>query len=96
MNNYRPMIKKRKTEITIEAHEVWLVRSWRRGAPTRCAECPDRPEMLTPEEAARLAGLTSRAIYRLVESDQIHSTETEHGALFVCLAPLRSLETQHE
>lgn len=90
------MIKKRKTEITIDTHEVCLVRGWRQGAPARCAECPDQPEMLTPEEAARLAGLSSRAIYRLVESGQIHSTETEVGSLFVCLAPLRSPQTQHE
>ena len=90
------MIKKRKTEITVDTHEVWLVRSWWRGAPARCAECPGWPEMLTPEEAARLAGLTSRAIYRLVESGQIHSTETEPGGLFVCLAPLRLLQTQPE
>ena len=90
------MIKKRKTEITVDTREVWLVRSWWRREPARCAECPDRPEMLTPEEAAHVAGLTSRVIYRLVETGQIHSTETEAGSLFICLAPLRSLETQHE
>ena len=90
------MIKKRKTEITIDAHEIRVVRSWRHGAPARCAECPDRPEMLTPEAAAHLAGLTARAIYRLVESGQIHSTETEVGGLFVCLAPLRSLQTRRK
>ena len=80
----------------MEGREVWLIRGPWRGAPKRCAECPGQPEMLTPEEAARLAGLSSRAIYRLVESGQIHCTETEVGSLFVCLAPLSSLQIQHE
>lgn len=44
--------------------------------------------MLSVEEAARRARSTSRAIYRRVEANQLHFTETPEGALLVCLNSL--------
>ena len=44
--------------------------------------------MLTPEEAARLTGASTRDIYRRVEAGLIHFTEIPEGGLFVCLAPI--------
>lgn len=82
---------KRRTETTVETHEVWVVR--RRsgaagGAPARCAECDARGGMCTPEEAATLARVSPRVVYRWVEAGRLHFTETGDGALFVCLASL--------
>ncbi len=44
--------------------------------------------MLTPEEAARLTGLSQRAICRGVEAGAVHFLETADGCLFVCPASL--------
>ncbi|HEY0375725.1 MAG TPA: hypothetical protein VGC87_02075 [Pyrinomonadaceae bacterium] len=78
----------KRTETIIETHEVWVVRR-RAGQPAVwCAECAGRPAMLTTEEAARLSGLSQRAVYRGVETGAVHFTETADGCLFVCPASL--------
>ena len=45
-------------------------------------------EMITPDEAAKLAGMSSRSLYRLVEAESIHFTETHDGSLLICLNSL--------
>ena len=78
----------KKTETIIETHEVWVVRR-RAGQPAVwCTECVGQPAMLTTEEAARLSGLSQRAVYRSVEAGAVHFTETADGCLFVCPASL--------
>jgi len=50
-------------------------------------------EMITPNEAAKLAGISSRSVYRLVEAESIHFTETRDGSLLICLNSLyRSIQ----
>jgi hypothetical protein len=44
--------------------------------------------MLTPEEAAAFAQSTARHIYRRVEAGELHSIETNDGALRVCVNSL--------
>jgi excisionase family DNA binding protein len=44
--------------------------------------------MLTPDEAATLASVGTRTIYRCIEAEQIHFTETAGGQMFVCLNSL--------
>ncbi len=83
--------KYRKT-VTTETHEVLIIRR-RSGVQTRlCTACTDGVGMLTPVEAAHRAGVTQRAIYRWVEEGLVHFAETSDGQLFVCLAPLFTLE----
>jgi hypothetical protein len=53
-----------------------------------CEACGATVEMVTAEQAAALAEVSTRAIYRQVESGQIHFTETADGQLFVCLNSL--------
>jgi hypothetical protein len=48
--------------------------------------------MLTPDEAATLAQITARDIYRRIEAGELHSIETDDGALRVCVS---SLEQHH-
>jgi predicted site-specific integrase-resolvase len=43
---------------------------------------------LTPDEAVRISGISSRAIYRLIEEGRIHLTETPDGVALVCPATL--------
>jgi len=44
--------------------------------------------MLGPEEAAAFARLSQRAIFRLIESNQLHFTETPDGILLICVNSL--------
>jgi hypothetical protein len=86
------MKTKKTTVISHETHEELRVRLYRH-AQTRhdfgwCTECAPGAPLLTPEEAAPVAGLSVRALYRLVEDGLIHFKETPDGLLLVCLGKL--------
>ena len=40
--------------------------------------------MVTPNEAAFIAGTDARAIFRSVESGQVHFIDTANGTLLIC------------
>jgi hypothetical protein len=44
--------------------------------------------MVTPDEAAAITCTNSRMIYRWVEAEKVHSTETADGATLICLNSL--------
>lgn len=75
---------KKRTETIIETHRIQIIR-WRRpGVTAWCHVCSAHVRMITPEEAAALTKVTTRAIYRWVEAGALHFTETAEGALIVC------------
>ncbi|MEP7340242.1 MAG: hypothetical protein ABI977_21095 [Acidobacteriota bacterium] len=78
----------KRTHITVEKREVWVVRQGRKIATAWCEACAETVEMATADQAAALAHVSTRAIYRQVENGQIHFTETADGQLFVCLNSL--------
>ena len=78
----------KRSETTIETHEVWVIRKPRPARFSFCSECAAEAQMLTPEEAAGLARLSLRSIYRWVEDGRLHFTETPDGKLFICLNSL--------
>ena len=76
---------KRRTEITIETDRLLVLRHHRRAhAEAKCAACGAETPMVTVDEAAAMSRTSSRAIYRLVEAEQLHFTETSEGRLFIC------------
>ena len=79
----------KRTEITIESHRLLVVR--RRGGAIwgPCAECGERVQMVTPNEAAAIAGVSVRTINRWVEMERVHFMETADGLLFLCVNSLR-------
>jgi hypothetical protein len=81
--------KKKITTITSETHEVFIVRSEGRH-PIRmwCPDCAADVEMLKPEEAAAIANVSPRTIYRWIEAAQIHHCEGMGGNVVVCPAQL--------
>jgi len=44
--------------------------------------------MVTPEQAAVITGIRTRVIYRWVEAEIVHSTETPDGETLVCMDSL--------
>jgi hypothetical protein len=83
----------RTAEMTIETEESVVLR----GSPVPrcpvmwCQGCCGQVEMVTPEEAARIAGVNTRMIYRWVEARNIHFVETSEGLLLVCRDSLAGL-----
>ena len=84
------MIRKR-TEILVDLDEVFVLRSRQTLSFAWCAECGDQVQMLTPDQAATIAGLSSRIIYRWIEARRIHFTETGEGQLLICQSSLPAL-----
>ena len=73
------------TEIAIETDKVVIIQR-RGGAITKwCTKCGDAVGMVTPDEASLLLGISSRAVYQLVEADAVHYLETGQGMLLICL-----------
>lgn len=76
-------------------HEVWVVRRAPATPPTEAAEpsrwcpvCAGPAEMVAPESAAALAGVSPRAVYRWIEAGRAHFAESPDGRVLVCLVSL--------
>ena len=82
------MAGKSKTEITIETDRMFIIRRRSTLTQTWCAACSEVVKMAAPEDAANLAGMSSREIYRAVEAGKLHFIETVEGRLLVCLNSL--------
>ncbi|HEY0408254.1 MAG TPA: hypothetical protein VGC89_21130 [Pyrinomonadaceae bacterium] len=88
-------MKRRRVEVMIETHRVWIVREPGHAAPGWCPECARTVRMMTADAAARLVCQSTRAIYRLVEERRLHYRETPMGALLVCLDSLLAGASAH-
>jgi excisionase family DNA binding protein len=45
--------------------------------------------MLTTDEAATIANVTSRTIYRWADAEKLHFMETAEGVLMICCTSLQ-------
>jgi len=75
--------------VTIETEESIVLR----GSPNRssalmwCPGCRRQVEMVTPEQAAQIAGVSTRTIYLWLESGAVHFVEDrEH--LLICVSAI--------
>ena len=82
------MRREKRTEISIETHRVLVISRLRKSAPAWCFSCRAQVNMVMPDEAAVLAGVSSRTIYRWIEAEKLHFTETPDGLLRICLNSL--------
>jgi hypothetical protein len=76
--------KWKRTEITIESETTMILRRNTGGIRVWCGLCGAESQMLTPDAAAGLAGVTTRAIYTRVERGALHFCELPDGTLLVC------------
>ncbi|MGQ0761628.1 MAG: hypothetical protein ACT4OT_06375 [Acidobacteriota bacterium] len=79
---------KKILEVTSETSEVFTVRRLRSVVTARCGQCQRTARFMTPEAAANEAGISARSLYRLIEANQVHFTETDGGQLLLCLDSL--------
>lgn len=88
---------RRKTFIEIETRRRISIVNPAAGIVAYCPFCDSTAEpLITAEHAAALFGISRRAIYRLIEADTAHSTETANGEVLLCPASLAALTGKTE
>jgi hypothetical protein len=81
--------KTRKTEKTVEIHEFYVIRTASGSLPPLCGECSTADGiMIAPEQAAVIAGVPVRTIYRWVETEMVHYRQMSNGSIIVCVRSL--------
>ena len=78
----------KRTEITIETDRIVVLSRRKDSVVSWCHECGQRTKMVTVDEAAAIAGVTSRTMYRWADAEKLHFTETAAGVLMICCASL--------
>ena len=82
------MAKTRKTEKSVEIHEFYVIRT-SGSLPALCGECGTGDAiMVAAEQAAVVASVPVRLIYRWVETAVVHYKEAPDGSIVVCLKSL--------
>jgi len=74
----------KRTELTIETERLVILSKRKVSMVSWCPECNQRVKMITVDEAASIAGVTSRTMYRWTDSEKLHFTETTEGRLLIC------------
>jgi hypothetical protein len=75
---------RKRTEVTIESETLLIVRRGGGALRAWCGPCGAETLMLTPREAAMLAGVTTRLIYARAEAGALHFQELPDGTLLIC------------
>ena len=85
------IVKKRtRTEISLEFYEEVVLRAHRISIAD-CPDCGSEVQMIPANEAAMIARITARELYRRVSAGELHFTEDRLGLLYICLESLRHL-----
>jgi len=80
--------KRIRTQCSVEIDDVFVIQRLGRSIESWCPGCGQMSTHVTPEDAAILMGIGPRAIYRMVESGEIHCGEAHKDLLLVCLGSL--------
>ena len=79
--------RRRSAVLTVETDEILVVRAGGGTMRASCPVCRREVSMISPEHAARIAGMSTRAIYRWIEAGAVHFTE-KNGSVAICLPSL--------
>ena len=82
---------KRRIEITVEKHRLVVLSGRNHSTNSWCRPCGMQVQMVTPDQAAQLCKVSTRAIYGLIENESLHFTETENGFSLICLQSIESI-----
>jgi hypothetical protein len=87
---------RKKTEISVQIDRMLVISTRLVTSRAWCKSCGKRVVMLRADEAARLAGVSSRTLYRWVEDRLVHFTETQDQLVLVCLDSVPPSNIDHE
>ncbi len=77
---------KRSFEMLVATNRRYIIRQSAPGRQIACAECGE--PMMPTEQAAVLLSIKQRRIFQIIETEAAHFTETEAGAVMICLTSL--------
>ena len=87
--------KTRRAEKMVEIHEFYVIRSASGSLAALCVDCSTGDAiMVAPEQAAVMAQVPVRMIYRWVETGRIHYKEGSNGSIIVCVKSLPTTGNQ--
>jgi hypothetical protein len=90
VRNLTPVTKKTRTEVSLEIQEELAIRT-HRILMADCPDCGSEVRMIPANEAAMMAKVTARDIYRLVGTGELHFKEDRLGLLYICSESLGNL-----
>lgn len=85
---------KQKSTITFEMAETIVMRQADQIERRFCPNCERIVEMVSPNLAALISGESERGIFRLIESGQIHLSESYR--ILVCLSCVQTSEAKRK
>jgi hypothetical protein len=77
----------RRTNVFVKTEREFVVRGLLPEELSSCGECA--APMIPGQAAADFFGVSSRRIYRFIESERIHFLETETNEIYVCPASVK-------
>jgi hypothetical protein len=80
-------VKRRIEIVTVQEQTIQIPMT---SAEIWCVHCNTPNQMLTPNIAATLSGITLRTLFRWIESGDIHFVEMPEGSIFLCLDSIKA------
>lgn len=72
----------RRTKVFIKTERKFSARQQSAGEPVNCQQCAE--QMIPAQTSADFFGISSRLIYRWIETGKIHFIETDANEIYVC------------
>jgi len=88
--------KTHRTEITIETHSITIIRTSGNPVSAYCEHCQETVTAFSPKQAAGFLHLTLAEICLLIQSGQIHLTQTGRGTGLICGNLLKNIDSLRE
>jgi len=79
----------RQFKVVTETKRRYIIRQLPLTKQIACSECGE--PILAIAQAAKLSGIKQSRIFQIVEAGAVHFTESEAGALMICLNSLSAV-----
>ena len=79
---------RKRTIVRVETQQLSVIRPAGKPIELWCEQCAGAVPMVTPEDAAQLCQMPTRAVYRRVERGELHFVEAGAGELLICCSSL--------
>ena len=76
----------KSVEVAVQKREVVIINRPFVSPQKSCDRCTEPSGLITPDEAAALFDVSTRTIYRWLETGAIHFSETATEGLLICLS----------
>ena len=86
-------MSRRTARITIETERLLVISRSRSSIKRWCEACNANTEFIGIDEAAAIAGVSQRTIFRWAEAEALHLIETSDGKAMFCLQSIARQET---